>query len=281
MSNIDNIRPQDCRDFYIYAKSINDLETYIKEHPEKAQDERIQEDLAVYKTRIEMGKQHIAEFPFECYLYGEDLDDGYKAVKYFKTFEEAKTWAYSTNYTSYLIGTRDKNGYFDQKEAYKIAKKEEHLAEDITTLTDKIDKADNDLEELIKSLNKTIQEALEEDVESLEKKVNKADDDLKTIIKTLKENFKASDFEDLNLHDIHYHGTNKDGTLDFICYELQGKDLKRTVLYKDADVEVYAYTDTLDKKEVHLMIKPIIELTADDIERIAIDAKEQLDKKLK
>lgn len=153
--------------------------------------------------------------------------------------------------------------------------------EDITTLTDKIDKADSELEELIKSLNKTIQEALEEDVESLEKKVNKADDDLKTIIKTLKENFKASDFEDLNLHDIHYHGTNKDGTLDFICYELQGKDLKRTVLYKDADVEIYAYTDTLDKKEVHLMIKPIIELTTNDIERIAIDAKEQLDKKLK
>jgi len=100
----------------------------------------------------------------------------------------------------------------------------------------------------------------------------------KDLKESLKETFKASDFDDLNIHDIHYHGTNKDGTLDFICYELQGKEFPRTTLVDDADVEAYVYTDTLDKKEVHLMIKPKIEMKPEDIETVALDAKEALDK---
>lgn len=136
------------------------------------------------------------------------------------------------------------------------------------------------LTKLHQGLKEVIAEALEENVETLTNKVDKANDDLKDIIKTLKEDFKASDFEDLNLYDIHFHGVNKDGEINFICYGLQGKEINRTELLKDPDAKVYAYTDTFDKKEVHLMVKPLIELSADDIARIVIDAKEELNKKL-
>ena len=98
--------------------------------------------------------------PYELYLYkkaspaNQAKGEEYDLVKapHFDTEQEMR---------DYLQGVKD------QYDSYEMRKREKdgslgYIAEDVATLTDKIDKADNDLEELLKNLTSSIHEALEE-----------------------------------------------------------------------------------------------------------------------
>lgn len=100
----------------------------------------------------------------------------------------------------------------------------------------------------------------------------KIDEEVQKLINEVKR------FDDLNLLDIHFHGqSKKDGSITFICYELQNKDIKRTELIDNDKVLIFAYTEPY-RKELNLIVKPKVGLSDDEIAEFAKEAKSKLDK---
>lgn len=93
--------------------------------------------------------------------------------------------------------------------------------------------------------------------------------------------FTKKDFNKLETKNIHLHGkSEKDGSLTFIDYDMQNKNIKPSTLIEDDKIKVRAYTSDSDKHELKIIAFPKSnDINKDDIEDAILKSKEKINKK--